>query len=147
MGAPGTQHAKTIDDVAARFWPKVKKTQTCWLWTGTTSKGYGVLKMLGRRDVKAHRMSWFLKYGKWPEQSIDHLCGVRICVNPEHLEDVSPSTNSTRSNALQPRKSKCKHGHPFIGRNLYMWGTRQYCMACDYVRKGYEPTWDVATGR
>jgi HNH endonuclease len=73
-----------------KFWSKVNKTKTCWLWTAMKNVfGYGELwtgKKPNRKRKLAHRISWELRFGKIPEGlGVLHKCDVRNCVNPEHL--------------------------------------------------------------
>lgn len=81
-----------------RFWMKVNKTSTCWLWTAATQqKGYGIFGVGTGRTTPAHRYSYELHVGPIPEgMQIDHLCRVRSCVNPAHLEVVTPLQNVRR---------------------------------------------------
>lgn len=77
-------------NLSERFWSKVNKTDTCWLWTGSLSAmGYGRIQR-GRRDegvVLAHRLGWEMAYGPIPEgMQLDHLCYVHACVRPAHLQ-------------------------------------------------------------
>lgn len=69
-----------------RFWDKVNKTDSCWLWTGCTlSFGHGYMhnKPL---NVLAHRFSWEIHNGPIPEDlQVLHACDVPQCVNPDHL--------------------------------------------------------------
>lgn len=77
-----------------RFWAKVNKTDTCWLWEGSLHyKGYGQFLFNGRTQ-KAHRAAYQMLVGPIPEGlSIDHICHVRNCVNPEHLRPVTNKQN------------------------------------------------------
>jgi hypothetical protein len=65
----------------------------CWLWLGAISKnGYGSVN-----GMSAHRMMYILKVGPVPEGlDLDHLCRVRRCVNPEHLDPVTRKENLNR---------------------------------------------------
>ena len=74
-----------------RFWAKVNKTDTCWLWTASTLNGYGQIKAGGRfgKILLAHRVAYEMLVGPIPEGlQLDHLCRVTLCVNPKHLEPV-----------------------------------------------------------
>jgi hypothetical protein len=77
-----------------RFWAKVNKTGTCWLWTGSTMRnGYGNIKV-GGRMLAAHRISYKLHFGVDPGAlDVDHICHVRLCVNPSHLRAVTRKQN------------------------------------------------------
>lgn len=85
-------------DLATRFWAKVDKNgpvhsvlgTRCWLWTGCcdrTGHKYGRFRIGGRKGktARAHRVSWFLTYGKWPEPKALHLCDNPPCVRPDHM--------------------------------------------------------------
>jgi hypothetical protein len=75
-----------------RFWANVHKTPTCWLWTRTTSVGYGLFnvgrhaRQPFRRQMRAHRFLWFHLHGSVPTKMfVCHRCDVRLCVRPSHL--------------------------------------------------------------
>lgn len=74
-----------------RFWSKVKKTPTCWLWMGVPdTNGYGQIMVEGK-VVSVHRFSYELHKGKIPKKNtyhgvcVLHQCDVSNCVNPSHL--------------------------------------------------------------
>ena len=73
-------------DLSERFWEKVNKTDTCWLWTGARLKtGYGSVK--GEEKVeRAHRVAYKLVVGPIPAGGmLLHSCDNPLCVNPAHL--------------------------------------------------------------
>lgn len=88
-----------------RFMGKVEKTETCWLWRGAINPGgYGRIGE-GSMVLQAHRVAYKLLVGPIPEGlHIDHLCGVRHCVRPDHLEAVTQAENNRRANARRWRR-------------------------------------------
>ncbi len=95
-GAPDVVEMILGDD-EARFWSHVEKAETCWLWTSTiTGNGYGHYS-IKRVKVGAHRFAYELMVGPIPQGlTIDHLCRVKACVNPDHLEPVTQAENNRR---------------------------------------------------
>ena len=87
-------------DVEERFLAFVQKSASapCWVWTGTRQRnGYGSFGVKGR-TLRAHRWSYEFYVGPIPAGlQIDHLCRVRNCVNPEHLEPVTHAENMRRA--------------------------------------------------
>ena len=118
-----------LESLETKFWRYVEKTEGCWLWTGyRNSDGYGAIDTkynheYGVTRVRAHRAAWLLLRGEIPNgMQLDHLCRVRHCVNPDHLEIVTPRENVLRGfgpTAQQARQTHCKRGHELTTENLY----------------------------
>lgn len=100
-----------------RFWKHVRKTKTCWLWTGSHGQdGYGRITPDGdgeqQCNYSAHRASWEIHYGKQPKgMLVCHRCDVRDCVNPAHLFLGSRKDNH------QDMLNKGRHAHGERGGN------------------------------
>ena len=94
----------------------------CTVWTGPQNgNGYGVLNWK-RKRIGAHRVAFQLSGQSIPDgMQLDHLCRVRCCVNPAHLEAVTGKENSLRGigpTAKNAKKIFCKHGHEFVKANI-----------------------------
>lgn len=113
-----------------RFWAKVKITSEheCWLWQeGTTNGGYGTFGAAGRMYL-AHRWAYEHMVGPIPEGlHIDHLCRVRRCVNPSHLEPVTSGENTRRAHAA---RATCKNGHPWTEAITFYYKGQRRCREC-----------------
>jgi hypothetical protein len=106
-----------------RLTAKVDFTPFCWLWTGAkTHDGYGNIGVGKYKRFAAHRITYQMFRGPIPEGlQLDHLCRVRHCVNPFHLEAVTCRENILRGEgvcARHARRTHCKHGHELAGDNL-----------------------------
>ncbi|MDQ5862307.1 MAG: HNH endonuclease [Actinomycetota bacterium] len=103
----------------ARFWGHVEKTETCWLWTrAKNNQGYAFFK-LGRKMVTGHRFAWTITNGPIPAGTIiDHACRVKLCVNPSHLQAVSPTENSENLSVV-PGSNSTGHLNVYKRNNAY----------------------------
>ena len=86
-----------------RLWKHLKLSDDCWIWTGSVDgMGYGRIgtELLGYCRMRlegAHRVSYRWLFGPIPKDlDLDHVCEVKRCVNPFHLEPVTHSENMLR---------------------------------------------------
>lgn len=117
-----------------RFFSKVHITDGCWLWTGSrNADGYGSFWDSGK-SRGAHRVAYEQMVGSIPDGlTLDHLCRVRHCVRPEHLEPVPIGENTLRGNTVNAAnvlKTHCLRGHPFDEANTIRRGNSRYCRQC-----------------
>jgi len=106
-----------FDELPERFWDKVIKTDTCWLWMGKIDDGYGRFHTAGKYYL-VHRMSFVVLKQKLQENTqVDHLCKVRNCLNPDHLDEVTSKENTRRGLAkiYNTDPNKCPYGHDYDG--------------------------------
>jgi len=124
-----------------RFWDRVKKRHSnfCWDWLGLKNeRGYGRFWMNGKLR-KAHVVAYGWLIGRIPEgMELDHLCRNTSCVNPSHLQPVTHAENVRRGAspaAKNQARAKCVNGHPFSGKNLYLYkGIHRHCRTCRATR-------------
>lgn len=139
-GDPGICHNPHLP-ASERFVTKYEIAPTgCWLWTSVIDgEGYGDF-WDGSKNLDAHRWSYEHHVGAVPPGlHLDHLCRVRHCVNPDHLEPVTAGENVLRGvgpSAVNAAKTHCKRGHPFAGRNLKIIATtgERRCRECARLR-------------
>lgn len=119
-GDPNARFPKTPD--RDRFLAKIDRSGECWLWTGELDPhGYGRFSYKGGKGF-AHRASWQFFVGPLPDHlAIDHLCRVRNCVNPAHLEPVTHGENTIRATRIRViNHPACVHGHEFTPENTFI---------------------------
>jgi hypothetical protein len=111
----------------------------CWLWTGRLNRyGYGHA-IFDRKLQLAHRVAYTLFKGSIPSGlQLDHLCRVRCCINPDHLEPVTNKENLSRGRNSKRDQSHCVNGHEFTEENTYWYADKGYrhrmCRECASAR-------------
>ncbi|MGW1039894.1 HNH endonuclease signature motif containing protein [Streptomyces sp. NPDC002547] len=124
----------------ARFESKYSvQPDGCWLWTGAVSRGgYGVFRHEGKA-ANAHRISYLHYVGPVLEGlDLDHLCRVRRCVNPAHLEPVTRRVNlgrGIRPGRSQAARTHCPKGHPYDAENTTTYRGQRKCKTCHRERE------------
>lgn len=99
---PGAKGQQGFCGPECRFWSKVERPSPsgCWTWTGarlSATSDYGRIDVAGVRYV-AHRYAYVLLVGPIPDgHELDHLCENQRCVNPAHVEPVTPDEHGRRS--------------------------------------------------
>ena len=125
-----------------RFFQKVNKTSSCWLWEGAlTSRGYGSFGVNGK-TISSHRYSFEMHLSQIPEKMfVCHSCDVRNCVNPNHLwlgthsDNMKDMVAKDRQGYQMRTLTHCKIGHDF---SIYGFRTftrkngkiEKYCKEC-----------------
>ena len=107
----------------------------CWLWMyGKDLCGYGKFKLDGWMQM-AHRVAYQHYIGPIPDGlELDHLCRVRGCVNPAHLEAVTHAENMARGAFAM--RTHCPQGHEYAGDNLGLWADNaRRCRTCRNARE------------
>lgn len=109
----------------------------CWIWPGRPDRnGYARIHINGHR-MMVHRWVYQRFVGELPyELELDHLCRVRNCVNPKHLEPVTHAENMERARVhrVYARRSHCFRGHEMVSENLYYSRDRRSCKKCSAIR-------------
>lgn len=118
-------------ETAALFWQYVQPEPNsgCWIWSGARNNmGYGILGV-----DRTHRIAYTLLRGPIPDGLVlDHLCRIRCCVNPWHVEAVQQSVNVQRG-ARAHYGDRCRHGHAPEDMRYRPGGSR-YCAVCNRLR-------------
>lgn len=133
-----TMVVSVIDRLFSRTVPE--PNGGCWLWDGAVDKeGYGRVSHPDwrRGTTTAHRLAYEVAVGRVPDGLVlDHLCRVRCCINPLHLEAVSVGENNRRGTSwsVNSGKTQCPHGHEYTEQNTYIYRGRRHCRACNLVR-------------
>lgn len=105
----------------------------CWLWAKTTKDDYPMMWIpgTGGKRFRAHRVIYEALVGPIPEGlTLDHLCRIKRCVNPDHLEPVTHAENVRRGNSgkYQASKTHCPQGHEYTPENTHIGRRGKYIM-------------------
>lgn len=116
-------NTKNLNKIVDRFYSYVfHDFNGCWRWTNRLIEGYGNF-WIGKTCYRAHVFSYLIHKGEVPEGLVlDHLCRIRDCVNPNHLEPKTIKENILCGEgiaAINSKKTHCKHGHEFTENNIY----------------------------
>jgi hypothetical protein len=136
----------TLESARLRFWAHVDSNGPtpahrpdlgpCWLWLGATRNGYGRFSVGGRdgQTVEAHAWAYEQEFGAIPSGlDPDHLCRVRPCVRPSHIEWVTRLENFLRGEhptAIGIREGRCRNGHVKTEESIYRWHGKAFCREC-----------------
>lgn len=123
------------------------ESDACWEWIGAGARvglGYGVFWDGEQRVMKmAYRYGYERFIGPIPEgMHMDHLCRNPRCVNPMHVEAVTPKLNVLRGlspMANHARKTHCPQGHPLTLQRTDRNGSGRRCRPCEREREKRRP--------
>ena len=145
--ARAAKNAEDEDAAFRRLWSRIKTGEVpvhrpelgpCWMWTGALSAdGYGRWWKDGR-NRPTHIFVYEDLVGPVPAGlQLDHLCRVRACCNPKHLEPVTCRENLLRGDtfaACNAVKTHCPRGHTYTPENTRTYGRSRQCVACQKER-------------
>lgn len=149
--------AKLNDErLESRFWSKISPDPEsgCWRWVGGLGPhGYGKYWSEGKTKGQAHKMVYEKLVGPVPEGlELDHLCRVRCCVNPDHLEPVTHAENIRRSPLIaqafsarveeQKAITHCPQGHEYTEENTKR--DKRGCRLCRICQRAAQAKWAEA---
>lgn len=131
---------------------KIQPETNCWLYTGKTRNGYGVLILTRRldddhiwnRNAYAHIVAYETKHGFVPSgKCLHHICKNKSCINPSHLELLDIGIHPKRHSGINhqmPYSTHCRHGHLWNETNTYSYLNKQtghpsrQCRECWRIR-------------
>lgn len=126
-----------------RFYDKVDQGteyDDCHLWKAAKDdSGYGKFKLPDGTLKSVHIIAWELENQRSvpPGWHVDHLCRIRSCCNPSHLEAVQATENVARGesfSAKNARKTHCPKNHEYTEENIRWHNGRRECVTCIRTR-------------
>jgi len=109
----------------------------CWMWTSATNGIYG--KFWIGVPYYAHRVVFEMCNGYEPSLFLDHLCGNKLCVNPDHLEEVTYAVNNKRAydrgERVSIKRTECKNGHEYSEHGYTDSRGKHVCRICQMERE------------
>ena len=125
----GVQNMTPVERIMARI--EREPNSGCWIWMGATNgKGYAQLGIAGKTK-SAYKVLYESLVGPIPDGlEMDHLCRVRCCVNPAHMEPVTHQENCRRVASLI---THCPKGHEFTPENSYWNRGARACRKCNNI--------------
>jgi hypothetical protein len=131
----------TVDEQQDK-WTYKDPNSGCWLWLGAANKdGYAKSENSAYPgETLGHRLSYLYHVGSIPDnKEIDHVCRVRCCVNPSHLEAILHVENVRIGENYWRKKTHCINGHEFTQTNarfvVSAGRKRRICKQCDAKRQ------------
>ena len=116
-----------------------RRENDCHLWLGARPGGYGLFRLSGVKLVAAHRFAYELIFGAIPPgMQIDHVCRVRRCVNPDHLQIVTPDQNKLLHQIRTGNK------HIYVWEEALLQGLAVELADLERFRKGQFFPWGIA---
>ena len=125
----------SVESVKVRFWGRVLKTPTCWIWQGARAGGrYPAFKLRGQQ-VDGHRLAYEWANGPIPIGfHVLHTCDNPPCVNPAHLflgtEGDNARDKERKGRGRYGKRTHCPAGHPYDEKNTYIYRGWRHCWIC-----------------
>jgi hypothetical protein len=132
MALKGMKRSETPTEIIQRLSMPVPECG-CYAWLGAHSRGYAKMQWFEGKTRMRARVARFLCEPIPNGLEVDHLCRMRWCVNPDHLELVTHQENIRRHWESYTPPKTCPKGHPIDKQ----WGRFRWCHACkmEYQRE------------